>query len=135
MVAYVERLLVPLIMTSPPFLFSERLLFVPAVVAALGSFLAAVIALPFRAETRATTRDRDIANALTRAVTTHFSVRQLQHIQGSSSATFDKWKAAHPREKLSTEVIEQGAKLHWVGSKQAQRVLLLFHGERARLKK
>lgn len=67
--------------------------------------------------------------AFARAMTGTLSIRQLQVLLPSTSATFDKWVKEHPGEIFSSEAIGEGAKLHWVGDRKAERIILFFHGE------
>ena len=63
-----------------------------------------------------------------------FNVTQLQWAFPSSSQAYKTWVATRakaeeaPSEVFTEFVGEEGAKLHWVGHKDAKKVVLHFHG-------
>ncbi|EGN94902.1 hypothetical protein SERLA73DRAFT_96280 [Serpula lacrymans var. lacrymans S7.3] len=107
----------------------DKLKLLPTVVAVGFTLLYKFIFGPLRGTNGAKTFDREVSNAVTRTLTNWLNVRQLQHIRGSSTAAWEKWISTQPAEvEHSTELVGEGAKLHWIGSKKATKILLHLHG-------
>jgi hypothetical protein len=90
--------------------------------------ITAVITVPIRGVNGAATADRHIQNMIIRGLTRKFTIRELQFIRGTSTATFNKWRDSHPGQPLSTEIVLDDVKIHWIGDRNTEKVIFLLHG-------
>ncbi|KAJ7079509.1 alpha beta-hydrolase [Mycena crocata] len=71
--------------------------------------------------------NRVLHDEIARFVLLHLSIRQLQHVSGSSLAGYTKWT----KQKKMAEVIDElgnDARLMWVGSRETDHVVIYCHG-------
>ncbi|KIK60065.1 hypothetical protein GYMLUDRAFT_261641 [Collybiopsis luxurians FD-317 M1] len=55
--------------------------------------------------------------------------KQLQWILPNTAVTYEQYmKKEHPKDEIINEYVGEGATLHWIGPRDAKRVLLYFHG-------
>lgn len=90
-----------------------------------------MITAPFRGPGEAKTFGRHVQNATIRALTSRLSPAQIHIVRGTSTGTFNKWAASHPELVSETEILADGAKIHWIGAKKGAKVLYHIHGASA----
>ncbi|KZV69240.1 alpha/beta-hydrolase [Peniophora sp. CONT] len=112
----------------PPLPLSQRLDMVPAMVSVLVAALYTAAQGPFRGSEGAATFDRHMQNGITRQLAGRMSIPQLQFIRGTTAATFEKWAKANPEVHTHSEAVAEGTAIHWLGDKDADKILLHLHG-------
>ncbi|KAI0319092.1 Alpha/Beta hydrolase protein [Amylostereum chailletii] len=115
-------------MAAPTLTLTQRLDMIPAMLSVAAAGIATALYGPFRGTEGAATFDRHMQNGITRRLAGRLNIAQLQFVRGTSTATFDKWAAANPSVEVHTDVIGDDAKVHWLGNKDADKVLLHVHG-------
>ncbi|VDC02600.1 unnamed protein product [Peniophora sp. CBMAI 1063] len=116
-------------MSTPPSLpLAQRLDMVPAMLSVLAAALYTAVQGPFRGPEGAATFDRHMQNGITRQLAGRMSIAQLQFIRGTTKATFEKWAKANPAVPTHTDVLGDGGAIHWLGSKDADKIILHLHG-------
>lgn len=85
---------------------------------------------PFKHENKGRKRRRAAYDSALRYIAARrWNLRQNLLIFGTSSTeAYEKWTRKHKLESL-TDDIDEGAKLHWVGPRLYDRVLLWLHGK------
>ena len=114
-------------MSSPQVTLTDKLMVVPVFVRALGSALARLITRPFVGGAKANTYLKDVVFALLRTNLSVISVGTEQWLNPSTESTyldFAKKQGFQP----DTDVLESGLKVHWLGPKNADKIILYFHG-------
>lgn len=88
--------------------------------------------LDYEVRTESITFTAYVKRAYIRSLLCSCSPLQLQWLCDSSSKTYKKWIATHRNHQhieFKTDVLgEDGAKLHWIGRGDAEKVILYFHG-------
>jgi hypothetical protein len=111
--------------------FTEKLHLAAVLLRLPFTFLTALVSARIRGPDGAASADRHVQNAITRALTAPLSVAQLQYLlRDTTTGTIVQWKQKHPEEDMSSEEVGAGAKVHWIGSKSAKKVLFFIHGVR-----
>ncbi|GJJ07959.1 hypothetical protein Clacol_002166 [Clathrus columnatus] len=97
-------------------------------------FSAAGAVLDFEISTDNLTFTPHIKKAYVRSLLSSCNPLQLQWVFGSSTKAYTSWFNKHvvgeEGLKMRTDILEDGgAKLHWIGREDAEKVILYFHGD------
>lgn len=109
--------------------FIEKALVVPLIFRVLLSALYRAATLPFTGTSKANTVFKDIAFAALRTNLANVTVAQEQWMKSAQST--DKTYLEHAKKakfQPETDVLESGLKLHWLGPKSAEKIIIHFHG-------
>jgi hypothetical protein len=105
----------------------DKVMLLPLVGQAIGALLYRMISRPFSGGAKASTYFKDVVFAALRTQLSNISPGTEQWVNGTTEAeylTFAKKQKIQP----DTTVLASGLKLHWLGSKTAEKVLVFFHG-------
>jgi hypothetical protein len=105
----------------------DKLLLVPVGLSAVGAALYRLVTRPFVGGAKSPTYFKDVAFAAVRANLSNISVGTEQWMNGTTEAEYlklAKSKGFQP----DTSVLGSGLKVHWIGPKTAEKILLFFHG-------
>ncbi|EME87799.1 uncharacterized protein MYCFIDRAFT_129523 [Pseudocercospora fijiensis CIRAD86] len=106
----------------------EKLLIVPLLFKVIGSTLFRFVSLPFVGK-RANRPFKDIAFAALRANLAGVNAAQEQWMNSAQSTDQTYLDIAQKAKfQPDTAVLESGLKLHWIGPKSADKIILYFHG-------
>ena len=113
--------------SSPEVTLTDKLMIVPIGARAIASALIRLITRPISGGAKANTYFKDVVFAALRTNLSLISVGTEQWINPSTESTyldFAKKQGFQP----DTDVLDSGLKVHWLGPKTAEKVLLFFHG-------
>jgi acetyl esterase/lipase len=105
----------------------EKLSLLPKVSGAVGAVSYALVTRPFTSETRPKDAFRDAFFSAMRGLLSNISTPLEQWSNSSTEAeyvTFTKAKKLPP----TTDVLESGLRVHWIGDKTERKTILFLHG-------
>ena len=114
-------------MASTQVTFTDKLMVVPVIARTASSAIYRAVTSPFVGGAKATSYFKDVVFAALRTNLTLISVGTEQWMNPRTEDTylqFTKKQGFQP----DTDVLPSGLKLHWLGKKSAEKVLLYFHG-------
>ncbi|KAF9262175.1 alpha/beta-hydrolase [Marasmius fiardii PR-910] len=116
-------------MTKPTLTQSERIDLLLGLLTVGLRVLKTALLAPFRGSEGSPSFGKYIQATFVRALTNRLSVAQLQYLRGTSTGNFNKWAASHGHlALLSTEVLPEGTKIHWIGRRDNKNVIFHLHG-------
>ena len=105
----------------------DKLMIVPHITRVLTSAVFRLLTAPFVGGPKANTLFKDVIFAALRTHLTIISPGTEQWINPTTEATYLE-VAKKEKFQPDTTVLDSGLKLHWLGSKSADKILLYFHG-------
>ncbi|KXT10690.1 hypothetical protein AC579_5060 [Pseudocercospora musae] len=112
----------------PTLTFVDKLLIVPLLVKVIASALFRCVSLPFISK-KANKPFKDIAFAALRSNLAGVNAAQEQWMNGGQSTEQSYLDVAKKAKfQPDTDVLESGLKVHWIGPKSAEKIILYFHG-------
>ena len=112
---------------APQATLAEKVMLLPNFTRAVGSAVLSLITYPVSGSPRANTLFKDTVFALLRKNLTLMSVAQEQWVNPATESVYLDFTKKH-KFQPDTTVLGSGLKLHWLGSKTAQKIILYFHG-------
>lgn len=112
---------------GPQITLGDKLLVVPNLVRSIGSALTRLLAQPLISGPKANTLFKDVFFAFLRTNLSVMNPATEQYLNPSTEANyldFAKKRGFQP----DTDVLSSGLKIHWLGTKTAEKILLYFHG-------
>jgi hypothetical protein len=81
------------------------------------------------------TLSKELSRVVVRTLLDRLNISQTRWVLPSSTTAYNAWiskrakKEGTPAEVVTELIDDDGAKLHWIGNKDAKKVLLHFHSE------
>ena len=105
----------------------DKLLLIPHLTKVVGAALFRLISLPFVSGPRANTVLKDVVFAALRQHLGTINCAQEQFLDSSTESLYLDFAKAE-KFQPETTVLESGLKLHWLGNRRADKIILYFHG-------
>ena len=114
--------------SGPQITLVDKLMVIPLFVRVITSGLLRLVIRPFVGGAKANTYFKDVAFAALRTNLSLISPATEQWMNPSTESTYLEF-AKKQNFQPDTTVLGSGLKLHWLGPKSAEKILLYFHGE------
>lgn len=105
----------------------EKLVVIPNLAQAIFAALIRAFTSPFLGGAKANTYFKDVAFAALRKSFALTTLRQEALTTGTTETSYLNF-AKEKKFQPDTDVLESGTKVHWLGSKSAEKTILYFHG-------
>lgn len=114
--------------TQPQITLVDKLMIVPVSARAIASALYRAVTRPLSGGPKANTYFKDVVFAALRTNLALSTPGLEQWMNPSTESTYLEF-AKKQNFQPDTTVLESGLKLHWLGPKSAEKVILYFHGQ------
>ncbi|KAF1961787.1 alpha/beta hydrolase fold protein [Byssothecium circinans] len=105
----------------------ERFDLIFSILKTISAAIATLLVVPFRGSSGHPKPLKHVIHTALRVMNARASAKQIQNMNASTSEVYEAFAKAKGFKPTSTHLIED-ATAHWIGSPDAERILIVFHG-------